>query len=934
MKKIYNLQIIFLCILFTAFYHSQNVINSQLNEINRFPGSDPRGMKLFDDNLIFSTAGNAFGREVYKYNFNTQKSEILKDYTSPGRIVKSSFYNLNDKVYFFAEGAYSKLELWCTDLNTNNTFKIKDLNEDSYSSYLNTLFGKIIGDKLVFSYRSNLYVSDGTSEGTNKIPNVTLVNNQFTSLNNKVYFFGNSALYGQELWSSDGTQNGTQIVKDLNAGSGSSVGTYYDKLYTVNEKIVFSAGVNQTPGLYTSDGTSNGTVFLQNISYNYQLPDYENAITNKLFYYANNSLWITDGTLGGTKSLNGQINNIKTIFPFKNRLYINTTTETYVVDENDQVSIFSNNFGIKLEAVSTSSNQNFLVFKQLDNNTDSFIYIYDGNEVTKTEIKYNDEKSFVERDNKLYFSGYIESYVDFYTVYKNTELCYYNINDKSSGIENEIFYNAHSKPNSFVKLNDNMLFIASAGFYAQIFKKGVDEKIVQLSNFSDININNNFFSDFESEKSGNYLYYFLEENFFYRTAGNVNDTEKINLPENEKIMDVFSLNDHTVLIKSFNSLHGFMRVWRIKNTSTELELVLENPASYSTSAKRDFIKTETAIYFKMLFNNQVSIWKTDGTIENTKKIFDMNSSNFAYYKTFLDRIDDKILFVENNVNYNERDKIHTIDIFTDNVEMIHNKDKYWGEASFKIDNKVYFFSSIFNSGVNEQIYVTDGTEIGTSVVKSLPNTFFRSNSVITKCGNNFYFSDTYNSTIFYRTDGTDAGTFMLSSAPRYHSNRTTVCLNNELYFQNANNVFGKTKGTNAGDFTPIQIKVNDNSLTGYYSLEQLFFDKGKFHFSMDYKSSGQELFITDVVEELNTNESQTSKSERKIIIYPNPTDDIVNVKLDNNEKVEHIEIIDIAGKKILESKNSSISIKGLSAGIYFIKVKTNTKLYSSKVIKK
>ncbi|SDG54396.1 T9SS type A sorting domain-containing protein [Epilithonimonas hungarica] len=927
MKKIYHLPILFLCILFSVFHNAQNVINSQLNEINRFPGSDPRGMKLFDNDLIFSTAGNAFGREVYKYNFNTQKSELLKDYTSPGRIIKSSFYNLNGKVYFFAEGTYSKLELWCTDLNMNNTFKVKDLNEDTYSSYVNTLFGKTIGDKLFFSYRNNIYVSDGTTEGTIKIPNVTLVNNQFTSLNNKVYFFGNSALYGQELWSSDGTQNGTQIVKDLNPGSGSSVGTYYDKLYTVNGKIVFSAGVSQTPGLYTSDGTSNGTIFLQNISYNYQLPDYENAITNKLLYFVNNSLWITDGNLDGTKSISGQINNIKTIFPFKNKLYINTTTDTYVVDENDQVSILSNNFGIKLETVSTSSNQNFLVLKQLDNNTDSFVYIYDGNEVTRTKIKYNDEKSFVERDNKLYFSGYIESYVDFYTVYKNTELCYYNINDKSSGIENEIFYNAHSKPNSFVKLNDNLLFIASAGFYAQIFKKGLDDKIVQLSNFSDININNNFFSAFDSEKSGNYIYYFLEDNFLYRTAGSINDTKKINLPNNERLLELISLNDNKVLIKSYNSLHGFMRLWTLENSSENLSLIFESPSNYSSGAKKDYIKTNSGIYLKMMDNNATSIWKTDGTVVNTKKIIDLES--YYFYRTFLNKINNKVLFVENTINYTVPNRLYAINDESDNVVLIQNNDKYDADASFIINNKVYLFSSILNNGVNKRLYMTDGTSNGTSVLTTLP--FFDVQTAI-KCGNFAYFSDSSSSSLFYRTDGTEIGTFKLNNFLLY--NRPYVCLNNELYFQNANNVFGKTKGTSADDFTPIQIKVNDNSLTGYYSLEQLFFDKGKFHFSMDYKSSGQELFITDVVEELNTNESQTSKSERRIIIYPNPTDDIVNIQLDNSEKVEHIEIIDIAGKKVLESKNSSISIKELPVGIFFIKVKTNTKLYSSKVIKK
>jgi len=922
MKKIYHLPILFLSILFSLFYNAQNVVNAKLNELNRFPGSDPRGIKLFDNDLIFTTIGNAFGREIYKYNFNTQKSEILKNYNLPGRIFKSSFYNLKGKVYFFAEGTYSKLELWCTDLSTNNTFRVKDLNEDTYSSYVNTLFGKTIGDKLVFSYRSNLYVSDGTSEGTIKIPNVTLVNNQFTSLNSEVYFFGNSTQYGQELWSSDGTQNGTQIVKDLNPGGGSSVGTYYDKLYTVNGKIVFSAGVNQTPALYTSDGTSDGTVLLQNISYSYQLPDYENVITNKLLYYANNSLWITDGTTGGTTSLNSQINNIKTIVPYKNKLYINTTTETYVVDENDQVSILSNNFGIKLEAVSTSSNQNFLVLKQLDNNTDSFIYIYDDNEITKTTIKYNDEKSFVERNNKLYFSGYIESYVDFYTVYKNTELCYYNISDRSSGIENEIFYNAPSYPTSFVNLRGEIIFIASDGYHAQIFKREVNGKISKISNFSDFSIGNYGYSTNNSAKSGDYLYYILEGNYFYRTAGNKENTQKINLPVNERLLEIISINDDKVLIKSYNSLHGFMRLWTLENTSTNLSLVLESPANYYSGSNNDFIKTDSGIYLKMLDNSATSIWKTDGTTSNTIKITDLESNYF--YKTFLGTIDNEILFVENPTNYSGTNKLKSINKITSQIKLISNNNYYKADESFLLNGKIYLYS---NSG----LFVTDGSTTGTSLIANL--SLYDVASTV-KCGNLQYFvDDPTHSPSFYRTDGTSAGTFKLNN---YSSNIFTAgtCLNDELYFQNNAGIFGKTKGQNPTDFTPVPIRVDNELLSGNYSLRQIFTDNDRFYFAMDYKKSGQELFITDVVEELNTNESQTSKSERRIIIYPNPTDDIVNVKLDNNEIVEHIEIIDISGKKILESKNSTINIKGLSAGIYFIQVKTNTKIYSSKVIKK
>ncbi|MCD9853775.1 T9SS type A sorting domain-containing protein [Epilithonimonas sp. JDS] len=926
MKKIYHLPILLLSILFSVFHNAQNTINAKLNELNRFPGSDPRGIKLFDNNLIFTTIGTAFGREIYKYNFATKKSEIIKDYTVPGRILKSSFYQLNGKVYFFAEGLYSKLELWYTDLNTGSTAKVKDLNEDSYSSYVDTLTAKTIGDKLVFSYRNNLYVSDGTAEGTIKIPNVTLVNNQFTTLNNKVYFFGNSTLYGQELWSSDGTQNGTKIVKDLNPGSGSSVGTYYDKLYTLNGKIVFSAGVHQTPGLYTSDGTPDGTVFFQNISYNYQLLEYENTVTNRLVYLANNNLWITDGTTNGTKSLNTQINNIKTIVSFKNKLYINTTNETYVIDENDQVMVFNNNFGVKLETVSTSSNQNFLVLKELNSNSniESFIYIYDGNEITKTNIKYNNEKSFIEKDNKVYFSGYIESYVDFYSVYKNTELCYYDSFDKTSGIENEIFLNANSVPNSFVKLNDDVVFIASEGYYAQLFKRGSDNKIVQLSQFSDINITNYSYSTFDSEKSGNYLYYLLDGNYFYRTAGSKESTKKISLPTNERLLEIISLNDNKVLIKTFNSLHGFMRLWTLENSSENLSLIMESPSNYYSGAKKDYVKTTSGIYLKMMDNSATSIWKTDGTSANTKKIIDVESPYF--YKTFLDKINDKVLFVENMNNPTVPNRIYAINDLSNNAEIIANSDRYDGASTFIANNKI----NLFSNGVNRKMYSTDGTAAGTSAVMTVP---FGNVSSIKQCGALFYIYD--GSSMLYRTDGTLSGTFKLN---KYNDPVFTpsVCINNELYYQTTLGVFGKTKGANADDFTPVQLKVEDETIatTVYSGIRQMFADQGKIYFSATYKNSGQELFTTDVIEELSTTDSQFSKSERKIIIYPNPTNDEVNIKLDNNEAVKLVEILDITGKKVLESTDAKILVGRFPAGVYFIKVKTNSKVYSSKIIKK
>lgn len=47
-------------------------------------------------------------------------------------------------------------------------------------------------------------------------------------LKNKVYFTANDGLRGQELWVSDGTTGGTQLVADINPGSGSS---FYESYY-------------------------------------------------------------------------------------------------------------------------------------------------------------------------------------------------------------------------------------------------------------------------------------------------------------------------------------------------------------------------------------------------------------------------------------------------------------------------------------------------------------------------------------------------------------------------------------------------------------------------------------------------------------------------------------------------------------------------------
>ena len=69
-------------------------------------------------------------------------------------------------------------------------------------------------------------------------------------------------------------------------------------------------------------------------------------------------------------------------------------------------------------------------------------------------------------------------------------------------------------------------------------------------------------------------------------------------------------------------------------------------------------------------------------------------------------------------------------------------------------------------------------------------------------------------------------------------------------------------------------------------------------------------------------------------IYPNPTNSKVNIKSDN--KFDEVEIYDVLGQKVLSSKipeNQEIDMSELKSGTYFLKLKNESLIKNTKVIK-
>lgn len=79
----------------------------------------------------------------------------------------------------------------------------------------------------------------------------------------KAFFAASDAVNGEELWVTDGTKQGTHMVKDIWPGSSGSNVNYLTRF---NDKVVFGADDGENGmELWISDGTAEGTYMVKNV---------------------------------------------------------------------------------------------------------------------------------------------------------------------------------------------------------------------------------------------------------------------------------------------------------------------------------------------------------------------------------------------------------------------------------------------------------------------------------------------------------------------------------------------------------------------------------------------------------------------------------------------------------------------------------------------
>lgn len=254
--------------------------------------SSPSDLTNVAGKLYFSASGES-GRELWKTDGTVQGTTLVRDIlpgpfgSNPGNLI-----NVNGTLYFSASTPETGVELWKSDGTESGTMLVKDILTGTAGS--NPVPAGQMNGLLFFRHDwGPLWRSDGTPDGTYSLNvSVDFLNpGDGVFLNGRIYFPARSPLGSSkaQLWQTDGTVAGTQLVREIETGV---VGATIRYLTEVNGLLYFSVW-DETAGssLWQSDGTGTGTAlffdFAEGASSGY--PQRLTGAANHLFVSAEDS---------------------------------------------------------------------------------------------------------------------------------------------------------------------------------------------------------------------------------------------------------------------------------------------------------------------------------------------------------------------------------------------------------------------------------------------------------------------------------------------------------------------------------------------------------------------------------------------------------------------------------------------------------------------
>jgi ELWxxDGT repeat protein len=260
------------------------------------------------------------GAELWKTDGTAAGTARVKDILpGTGSSNPTLLTNVGGILYFTAVDPDHGRELWKSDGTDAGTVLVAETAPGPSSRTITeiqpadgTTYFATLADTTV---QGGLWKTDGTPAGTTLLLESRATPTRLEALGSRVVFLGYDGEHGQEPWVSDGTPDGTRMLKDVNPFGGSADNSYLVDAFRFGDAVYFSAN-DSAHGLelWKTDGTTAGSVLVKDLLPGFVGSDPINFVsTGGVMYFiahgpTGGEIWRSDGTDAGTTLMKDGVN--------------------------------------------------------------------------------------------------------------------------------------------------------------------------------------------------------------------------------------------------------------------------------------------------------------------------------------------------------------------------------------------------------------------------------------------------------------------------------------------------------------------------------------------------------------------------------------------------------------------------------------------------